>query len=504
VSRDPVNSVHGYRLARPLPWFGRENLAIVTVSGASTMVGQRVRQFLLVVGGATVAVAVALWLAITLLKPGPAGKIVMATGGAVGTYADLAETWKRELARFGVTLELRPETQGLDALRAIAVDDRKIDAAIVKGGLAGSLRGRLATASEQTEHDIEVAQLQSVGRLFYEPIWIFYRGPNLVKRLSEFKGRRIMVGTPTSGARRVAALLLKANGVTPENSKFIEQDFPADAKPLTGDGADVAIVSLPPDSKKIQDLLRTPGIFLMDFSAEAEAYVTRFPFLAKVVMYRGAVEFEPEIPTADITLLASEPAIVVHKDLHPALVSLLTHAVAVNPKPGFDRSGEPVLFYRAGQFPNVNDPEYEIDPDSKAYYRSGELPVLLRAIGPINASLGIPFWVTAFAFLHATKTILLAIPILSIAIPLFRFLPVLYAWMIRQRLLEWYDRLKELEFTLDHNPTGAQLAEVDEGLRRIDRAVSRLRLPRHYADQLYNLRSHIELVAQKLAPKRAA
>jgi len=454
------------------------------------------------VGGGVVGVILALSLAIALLNPGPQGRIVMATGGAAGAYTQMAETWKRELARFGVTLELRPDIQGLDTLRALAADDGQAHAGLVKGGLAGSLQGRLATASERAVHDAQVERLQSVGRLFYEPIWIFYRGPNLVKSLGEFKGRRIMVGTAASGTRRVATLLLKANGVTPENTRFIEQDFPGDAKPLTGDSADVAIVSLPPDAKKVQDLLRAPGILLMDFSVEADAYITRFPFLSKVVMHRGAVEFEPDIPSADITLLASAPALVVRKDLHPALVSLLTHAASVSPKPGFDKLGEPVLFYRAGQFPNVNDPEYEVDPDAKAYYKTGELPVLLRAVGPFNASIGIPFWVTAFAFLHATKIVLLAIPILSITIPLARFMPMLYTWMIRQRLLQWYDRLKELEFTLDHNPSGAQLAEVDAGLKRIDRAVSRLRLPRQYSDQLYNLRSHIELVAQKLAPRQ--
>jgi hypothetical protein len=33
--------------------------------------------------------------------------------------------------------------------------------------------------------------------------------------------------------------------------------------------------------------------------------------------------------------------------------------------------------------------------------------------------------------------------------------------------------------------------------------VSRLRLPRHFSDQLYNLRIHIDLVAQKLGPRPA-
>jgi len=465
--------------------------------------GQRVQQFLFVVGSLIIGVALALWLAIVMIKPGPPGRIVMAAGGGDGAYLRLAETWKRDLARVGVTLELRPDLQGLDTLQAIAADTVQVHAGIVKGGLAGSLQGRMATESERTMHDAQVAGIQSVGRLFYEPIWVFYRGPNQARSLGEFKGRRIMVGTPSSGTRRVAALLLKANGVTPENSTFIEQDFPADAKPLTGDGADVAFVALPPDAKKVQDLLRAPDILLMDFSAEAEAYITRFPFLSKLVMFRGSVEFEPDIPSADITLLAGAPALIVRRDLHPALVSLLTHAASANPKPGFDRAGEPILFYRAGQFPNGNDPEYESDPDARAYYKTGELPTLLRAVGPLNASIGIPFWVTAFAFLNATKIVLLAIPILSIIIPLGRLLPVLYTWMIRQRLLRWYDRLKELEFTLDHNPTPEQLADVGDGLKRIDRAVRRLKLPRHYSDQLYNLRSHVELVAQKLAPRQA-
>jgi TRAP-type uncharacterized transport system substrate-binding protein len=463
--------------------------------------GKRVRQFLIVVGSSLVGIILAVWLAIAILKPGPQGRIVLAAGGGGGAYQQLAETWKRELARFGVTLELRTDLQGLDALQALAVDNGRIDGGVLKGGLAGSLQGRLATASERELHDKQVSQLQSVGRLFYEPIWIFYRGPNQVRSLGEFKGRRIMVGTPESGTRRIATLLLKANGVTADNSTFIDQDFPADAKPLTGDGADVAFVALPPDAKKVQDLLRAPDILLMDFSAEAEAYTTRFPFLSRLVMYRGSVEFAPDLPSADITLLATAPALVVHKDLHPALVSLLTHAASVNPKPGFDASGEPILFFRAGQFPNGNDPEFEIDPDSRVYYKTGELPSILRAVGPLNASMGIPFWVTAFAFLNTTKILLLAIPLLSIAIPLSRFLPMLYTWMIRQRLLRWYDRLKELEFTLDHNPSAEQVAEVDAGLKRIDRAVQRLKLPRHYSDQLYNLRSHIELVAQKLSPR---
>lgn len=466
------------------------------------VVTKRVKQFLQIVGLAILGVIVALWLLIAILRPGPAGKIVIAAGGAGGSYAQLAESYKKELARFGVTLEIKSDLEGAGTLQGVLAADSGVDAGIIKGGVAGSMQGRLANAADHIMHELQAQRLQSVGRLFYEPLWVFYRGPKQVKSLGDFKGRRIMVGSSNSGTRRVVTLLLKANGVTPENSTFIEQEFPSDGKPLIGDGADVAFVALPPDSKRVQDLLRVPNILLMDFSAEATAYTARFPFLSAVTLHRGSVEFEPDIPSADITLLATTPALIVKRELHPSLAILLTHAAVANPKPGFDPTGEPILFYKAGQFPSANDPEYEVDPDAKAYYKTGELPLILRSVGPFNARLGIPFWVTAFAHQHATKIILLAIPVLSILIPLLRFLPMLYTWTIRRRLLHWYDKLKVLEHTLDHSPTPVQIAEVHEELERIDRAVSRIKLPLAFSDQLYDLRGHIDLVQQRLTPRR--
>src|SRR6266568_3608949 len=136
--------------------------------------GRRVRQFLIVVGSSLVGIILALWLAIVIFKPGPPGRIVLAAGGGGGAYQQLAET---------CTLELRPNLQGLEALQALAVDDDRIDGGVLKGGLAGSLQGRLATPSERDLHDKQVSKIQSVGRLFFEPIWVFYRGNLLVVQI---------------------------------------------------------------------------------------------------------------------------------------------------------------------------------------------------------------------------------------------------------------------------------------------------------------------------------
>ena len=125
----------------------------------------------------------------------------------------------------------------------------------------------------------------------------------------------------------------------------------------------------------------------MDFTPEAEAYTNRFPALTKVVLRQGAVEFDPLMPSDDITLLSTSVALVVRPDMQPALVSLLTHAVVHNPKSGFDKNGDPVLFYRAGEFPSANDPEFEVANDARVVYKSGELPVVLKTLAPRAHSL---------------------------------------------------------------------------------------------------------------------
>jgi len=354
---------------------------------------------------------------------------------------------------------------------------------------------------EQYRHDVEAQTLRSLGRLFHEPMYVFYTGTTQVKRLRDFKGRKIMIGAVSGGARRVVAHLLKANGIDETNTTLIERELPEDVAPLKSGEVDVAFVILPPESSRVQKLLRVDGVLLMDFSAEADAYVTRFPFLTKIVMDQGAVEFVPDIPSADITLLATSSMLAVNKSLHPSLAALLAYVAMKVPKPSFDASGEPILFHPAGLFPRFQDPELQIDEDAVPIHRSGDLPFFLRSLGPLNKSWGLPFWVTAFLHQHGTQTLLILIPLLSVAVPLGRVLPSLYNWSQRRRLLQYYQQLKSIEFDLQKQPSARMMQDMHTELDDIDRAVATIKVPLYLSDQLYDLRGHIDLVRQRLAER---
>lgn len=189
--------------------------------------------------------------------------------------------------------------------------------------------------------------------------------------------------------------------------------------------------------------------------------------------------------------------------MHPALVSLLTHAMIHNPKSGFDKAGDPLLFFKAGEFPSSHDPEFRFSGDALTVHRSGELPVLLRVVAPLNKGLGLPFSLSAFANAHGAQTILLLIPVLAVLLPLVKAIPSMYAWSVRRRLLYWYRHLTTLERTLDYPDAGEYIRARQAELERIDTAVRTIRVPAYLADQVYDLRGHIDLVRQRLAAMRA-
>ena len=460
------------------------------------------RQFIAVVAGALAGVVAVFWLLVAALHPGPEGRIVLATGGASGFYNDLAETWVADLARAGIKLDLRPDLEGANTMKALlAASGTQVDAGIVRGGMASSLQGKLASLEDRKEHDREINSLRSVGRLLYEPIWVFYRGPRQARTLADFKGKRISVGSTASGGRLVATQLLKANGVDASNSTLTYEDLSEDAATIMSDKVDVAFVMSAAEAPRVQKLMRVPNILLMNFDADADAYVNRFPALNKLILRQSSIEFSPEIPSANITLLGTSAVLVARADLHPALTLLLANTVIRRPKSGFDKDGDPVLFYEAGKFPNVQDPEYAVPGDIRTLYQTTEVPLLLRTLAPLAHSMGIKFWVPAFVHLNGSQSLLLLSVLASVILPLTRILPAAYNWSIRRRLLYWYSQLKALEGSIAPEGSDDHLQKKLAELDRIDHSVRRIRVPLAFSDQLYDLRGHIALVGQRLMPR---
>src|SRR5262245_40873568 len=106
-----------------------------------------------------------------------------------------------------------------------------------------------------------------------------------------------------------------------------------------------------------------------------------------------------------------------------------------------------------------------------------------------------PFWMAALI----GKLTILLIPILGVLYPMMRFLPSLYDWLMRSKVLRMYGelRLLEDEITIARN-AGRDTREWIARLARLEEQANYLRMPVAYASMLYVLRHHIDLVREGL------
>jgi TRAP-type uncharacterized transport system substrate-binding protein len=411
--------------------------------------------------------------AFLLLKPTPPKHVVLATGPDQSDYSEFGKRYADELARYGIKVVLRA-TEGSSGNRRLLKDEKEaVDFGFVRGGSGEALR-----AEDEEQKGVP---LVSLGSLFYEPVWLFYREDALKKLpgrklsgLAQLTAWRINTGARGSGATNILLKLLDANGINREQMKLDRRGLtPAVVALLNAEVDAVAMVSAP-ESPMVQMLLRTNGIRLYEF-AHAEAYARRYPFLSPATLTRGVVDIARDVPAADTRLVAPTATLVAREGTHPALLQLFIQAA-------HRIHGGAGWFNRSGEFPSAQNLEYPLAKEAERYYKTGP-PLLQRYLPFWLANLIDRMWVAMFS-------------IIAILIPIARLVPPLYNFRIRSRIFRWYRDLRRIEDDL------ARKAVAPEQLRgeldKLDAKVERIAVPLSYTDELYSLRSHIALVRERL------
>jgi len=67
-----------------------------------------------------------------------------------------------------------------------------------------------------------------------------------------------------------------------------------------------------------------------------------------------------------------------------------------------------------------------------------------------------------------------------------------------------YAQLKALEASFESSSNDKHLIEKQAEIERIEDAVSHIRFPLTFSDQVYTLRSHIDIVRRKIAARNSA
>jgi len=404
--------------------------------------------------------------------PAPPSKVTMATAFKGSSFEYYGRQYREIFARSNIELELRETIGAVENLKLLQDPRSGVQISLMLSGVSD---GKHAPG------------LLSLGTVYNNPYWIFYSSNEQFDRLSQLKGRRIAVGPEGSGTRASAEQILGKGGVNSDTATFLSFAGTAAVEAINDGRVDAVWIIGAPDATAVKSLLQNPNVRIMSLPM-AEAFTRIFPDLARLSLPQGVIDIDRNIPPNDVQLIGSTTKVLVRSDLHPEIVQLLLQTMV-------EVHGESNIFQRVGEFPSGTDVEYPIAPAAIDFYKNG----------PSFMQRHLPLWISV----HAQRAIAVLLTMIALGLPLFRFLPVAYNWITRRRLFYWYAQLKALEASFDTDQTGTHLAQKQAEIERIEEAVSHIHFPLTFSDQLYNLRSHIDIVRRKItshvnAPGRVA
>jgi TRAP-type uncharacterized transport system substrate-binding protein len=414
-----------------------------------------------------VLAAVLVWATVELVKPGPPRRIVLASGAQFGLYHQYATRYKELLAREGVTVEERMTSGASENLQLLLDPASAVDVAFLQGGVA---------SPATTGHLVMLASL------YYEPLWVFYRGSDKVDLVNQLFGKRIAAGVQGSGTRAFVEPIAKVNGLMRGNTELVAIGGNDAVRALKTGDVDAALFVGGAETQLIQQALRDPALKLLNF-LRADSYVRRFPFITKLALPEGTIDFAFNIPDHDVTLIGTKAMLVARDDLHPALINLLLDAAR-------DIHGQQGYFEAAGEFPGIAPVDVPVSPYADQHKRFGP-SILYRYL---------PFWLAALV----ERAIIVIVPLLVILIPTLNYLPQFLRWRVRSRIFRWYSELALLERDVATRKDSLPIELWLQDLDRIDRHVADIKVPAKFANEAYTLREHIDLVRREVVSKSGA
>ena len=184
------------------------------------------RELAMVLAPALLVVAGAFYIASRFIEPAPPKTINMSTGGQTGAYYANGQRYAAILKRAGITVNVKTSAGAVENANRLRDPTSDVSVALLQGG---------TTNTQQSPGIV------SLGRVFLEPMWVFYHGDATVDSLAQLKGRKVTIGPEGSGTRLLALNLLKPNSVDAGNTTLLGLSNDDAVKAMTEGTADAML-----------------------------------------------------------------------------------------------------------------------------------------------------------------------------------------------------------------------------------------------------------------------
>ena len=407
--------------------------------------------------------------AVFYLKPFPPNSATMAIGGPGTPSYVMSEELSKVFKKNSLNLKTKNSVGSVQSIELLEDTESGVDLALIVGGSAD---------------ENQAQKFYSLGSMGYSPIWIFYRKDlkRIPRDLQDLSRLQLKVGIGPKGGATVPLTrnLFHLNGIDiTKNNNFRIGPYDDDVKDLLSGKIDCAIIATTFYDWDIQKLLRESSVELLDVD-NTKAYQMAVPYLESVILPKGSVDIERNIPPKDISLIAPTINLVVRKDLNPDIQTLLLSTAKE-----FLYTTSYLFFAKRGEFPAYVDTSIPLSPVALEFYSHG-LPIGYGYL---------PFWIAGFV----NRFWVFVLTFLAVLYPIVRLNLHLRSIRFHIKQHRFFDALHSIERQLnqEHLSSGDKLALLSE-LKVIKYQACIIRIPTGMEESHFNFLNTIYLMELKI------
>lgn len=406
-------------------------------------------------------ILIGIWL---YADPPPPRHVMLATGSPGGSYEVLGKKYVEFFKKKGVTLELVRTMGAQEDLDRLSDRNDPLQAAFVQAGIDSAN---------------EAKGIKSLGAIAYDPIWFFYRGPELKSAESDsigvvmrhFVSKKISVGIEGSGTYAQSTKILKAAGY--EKGVQVLNLSGSDAvKALQAGEIDGIFIVDAYEAPNVQVLLQDPSVHLVTFK-RAEAFAKLISYLHILNVPQGAFSLPRNFPPTDMKLLATTTNLLIDDRMHPAIQFLFLEAAR-------EINGKASFFAERGEFPSFKDSGVTESPVA-VHYEKNNYPLLAAYF---------PFWIAELI----SRLVFVFLPFCILGYPILQSLPSYRTKRMQNKINRLYSSLKSLEQELLNGFDGQQRDEYLKRLNLLEYQALNIKVSKRLSGDYYALRASIDYV----------
>lgn len=249
-------------------------------------------------------------------------RLTLATGGTSGVYFPLGGAIGQVLTtKSNNALAVTSQATGASGENMRLVQSKDVDFAIVQNDVAD------AAYTGTAPFRAALGDVRAIARLYPEYLHIVASKESGVKKIEDFKGKKVSVGARGSGNEVNCRQLFGYFGLDYKNVEPIFLPYGETADQFKDRQLDGFVFTIGTPNPAIQDITTAQDVVFIPLEgAKADEIVAKFPFLVKdaipAKVYKGQ---ENPVPT-----LSVQAILVAHKDMPDDVAYILTKTLFEN------------------------------------------------------------------------------------------------------------------------------------------------------------------------------